>query len=119
MIVWENTSVIIIKLYFKHVIMYFFVIFKGRKFRCLQFSFQTIFYILPRLSGLVEDEWIAIGKFTRFTDIPLDARFQWYLSPAQLCELKPGDWSQQDIGKKNLFYLFSLLPWSGSLIHVT
>lgn len=59
---------------------------------------QTIFYVLPRLSGLVEDEWIAIDKFTRFTDIPLDTGFQWYLSPTQLCELTPSDWSQQDIG---------------------
>lgn len=62
---------------------------------------QTIFYILPRLSGLIEDEWIAIGKFTRFTDIPLDAGFQWCLSTTQLCELKPGDWSQQDVGSNS------------------
>lgn len=67
----------------------------------MQFSFQTIFYILPRLSGLVEDEWIAIGKFTSFTDIPLDAGFQWYLSSTQLCDLEPGDWAQQDRGKEN------------------
>ncbi|XP_058910588.1 probable methyltransferase TARBP1 isoform X1 [Kogia breviceps] len=73
---------------------FFFATFHPLKDYCL----ETIFYILPRLSGLVEDEWIAIGKFTRFTDIPLDAGFQWYLSPTQLCELKPGDWSQQDIG---------------------
>nr|XP_030695450.1 probable methyltransferase TARBP1 [Globicephala melas] len=76
---------------------FFFAAFHPLKDYCL----ETIFYILPRLSGLVEDEWIAIGKFTRFTDIPLDARFQWYLSPAQLCELKPGDWSQQDIGSNS------------------
>ncbi|XP_074229237.1 putative methyltransferase TARBP1 isoform X3 [Camelus bactrianus] len=62
---------------------------------------KTIFYILPRLSGLVEDEWISIGKFTKFTDIPLDAGFQWYRSPTQLCELKPGDWAQQDIGSNS------------------
>ncbi|XP_047557283.1 probable methyltransferase TARBP1 isoform X4 [Lutra lutra] len=62
------------------------------------YCLETIFYILPRLSGMVEDEWIAIGKFTRFTDIPSDAGFQWYLSPAHLCELKPGDWAQQDVG---------------------
>lgn len=62
---------------------------------------QTIFYILPRLSGLIEDEWIAIGKFTRFTDIPLGAGFQWYLSTTHLCELKPGDWSQQDAGSNS------------------
>ncbi|XP_034864371.1 probable methyltransferase TARBP1 isoform X3 [Mirounga leonina] len=73
---------------------FFFAAFHPVQDYCL----ETIFYILPRLSGLVEDEWIAIGKFTRFTDIPLDAGFQWYLSPAHLCELKPGDWAQQDTG---------------------
>ncbi|KAI5937470.1 putative methyltransferase TARBP1 [Manis javanica] len=73
---------------------FFFATFHPLKDYCL----ETIFYILPRLSGLIEDEWIAIDKFIQFTDIPLDAGFQWYLSPTQLCELKPGDWSQQDIG---------------------
>uniref|UniRef100_A0A8C0MHU4 tRNA (guanosine(18)-2'-O)-methyltransferase TARBP1 n=2 Tax=Canis lupus familiaris TaxID=9615 RepID=A0A8C0MHU4_CANLF len=73
---------------------FFFATFHPLQDYCL----ETIFYIFPRLSGLVEDEWIAIGKFTRFTDIPLDAGFQWYLSPTHLCELKPGDWAQQDIG---------------------
>ncbi|XP_023096163.2 probable methyltransferase TARBP1 isoform X3 [Felis catus] len=76
---------------------FFFETFHPLKDYCL----ETIFYILPRLSGLVEDEWIAIGKFTRFTDIPLDSGFQWYLSPTQLCERKPGDWAQQDIGSNS------------------
>lgn len=99
--------------------MCFFVIFEGKKFEILQFSFQTIFYILPRLSGLVEDEWIAIGKFTRFTDIPLDSGFQWYLSPTQLCERKPGDWAQQDIGKKKFYFSLPLLTWFSLLSAVT
>ncbi|XP_032167718.1 probable methyltransferase TARBP1 isoform X5 [Mustela erminea] len=73
---------------------FFFASFHPVRDYCL----ETIFYNLPRLSGLVEDEWIAIGKFTRFTDIPSDAGFQWYLSPTHLCELKPGDWAQQDVG---------------------
>ncbi|XP_040098655.1 probable methyltransferase TARBP1 isoform X2 [Oryx dammah] len=76
---------------------FFFTAFHPLKDYCL----ETIFYILPRLSGLTEDEWIAIGKFTRFTDIPLDAGFQWYLSTTQLCQLKPGDWSQQDVGSNS------------------
>lgn len=76
---------------------FFFTAFHPLKDYCL----ETIFYILPRLSGLIEDEWIAIGKFTRFTDIPLDAGFQWCLSTTQLCELKPGDWSQQDVGSNS------------------
>uniref|UniRef100_A0A2K6MVM6 tRNA (guanosine(18)-2'-O)-methyltransferase TARBP1 n=1 Tax=Rhinopithecus bieti TaxID=61621 RepID=A0A2K6MVM6_RHIBE len=73
---------------------FFFATFHPLKDYCL----ETIFYILPRLSGLIEDEWITIDKFTRFTDVPLDAGFQWYLSQTQLSKLKPGDWSQQDIG---------------------
>ncbi|XP_060047959.1 probable methyltransferase TARBP1 isoform X2 [Erinaceus europaeus] len=72
---------------------FFFATFHPLKDYCL----ETIFYILPRLSGLIEDEWISIDKFTSFTDIPLDVGFQWYLSSTQLCELKAGDWSQQDI----------------------
>ncbi|XP_019507342.1 PREDICTED: probable methyltransferase TARBP1 [Hipposideros armiger] len=76
---------------------FFFATFHPLKDYCL----ETIFYILPRLSGLVEDEWIAISKFTRFTDIALDAGFQWYLSPTQLRELTPGDWAQQDIGSNS------------------
>ncbi|XP_023404919.2 probable methyltransferase TARBP1 isoform X1 [Loxodonta africana] len=72
---------------------FFFATFQPLKDYCL----ETIFYTLPRLSGLIEDEWIAIDKFAKFTDIPLDEGFQWYLSQTQLCELKPGDWSQQDI----------------------
>ncbi|XP_058525343.1 probable methyltransferase TARBP1 isoform X1 [Ochotona princeps] len=73
---------------------FFFSTFHPLKDYCL----ETIFYILPRLAGLVEDEWITVDKFTGFTDIPLDAGFQWYLSQTQLRELKPGDWSQQDMG---------------------
>ncbi|XP_045154151.1 probable methyltransferase TARBP1 [Echinops telfairi] len=72
---------------------FFFATFHPLKDYCL----ETIFYILPRLSGLIEDEWIAIDKFTRFADIPLDAGFQGYFSQTELCELKPGDWNQQDI----------------------
>ncbi|XP_062938788.1 probable methyltransferase TARBP1 isoform X2 [Cynocephalus volans] len=76
---------------------FFFATFHPLKDYCL----ETIFYILPRLSGLIEDEWIAISKFAKYTDIPLDAGFQWYLSQTQLGELKPGDWSQQDIGSNS------------------
>ncbi|KAM6218336.1 LOW QUALITY PROTEIN: putative methyltransferase TARBP1 [Rhynchocyon petersi] len=73
---------------------FFFAAFHPLKDYCL----ETIFDILPRLSGLVEDEWIAIEKFTQFTDIPCDSGFQWCLSESQLCQLKPGDWTQRDLG---------------------
>ncbi|XP_016055329.1 PREDICTED: probable methyltransferase TARBP1 isoform X3 [Miniopterus natalensis] len=76
---------------------FFFATFHPLEDYCL----ETIFYILPRLSGLVEDEWIALDKFTRFTDIPLDAGCQRYLSPTQLRELRPGDWAQQDVGSNS------------------
>ncbi|XP_053461750.1 probable methyltransferase TARBP1 isoform X2 [Nycticebus coucang] len=77
---------------------FFFATFHPLKDYCL----ETIFYVLPRLSGLIDDEWITIDKFTKFTDIPVDAGFQWYLSETQLRQLKPGDWSQQDIGSSSL-----------------
>nr|KAF6395630.1 TAR (HIV-1) RNA binding protein 1 [Rousettus aegyptiacus] len=73
---------------------FFFAVFHPLEDYCL----GTIFYILPRLSGLVEDEWIATDKFARFTDIPSDTAFQWYLSRSQLRELDPGAWAQQDAG---------------------
>ncbi|NWX86252.1 TARB1 methyltransferase, partial [Nothoprocta pentlandii] len=62
------------------------------------YSLETIFYTLPRLSELPEDEWIPLCKFDRFTDIPLPPTFQWYHSRAELLDLKPSDWSQQDMG---------------------
>ncbi|XP_074079086.1 putative methyltransferase TARBP1 isoform X1 [Macrotis lagotis] len=66
------------------------------------YNLETIFYTLPRLSDLVEDEWITINKFIKFTDIPIDSAFHWYLSQTELHELKPSDWSQQDIGSNSI-----------------
>ncbi|XP_053918398.1 probable methyltransferase TARBP1 [Cuculus canorus] len=65
------------------------------------YSLETIFYTLPRLSELAEDEWISLSKFDRFTDIPLPLAFQWYRSRTELRDLKPSDWSQQDIGSNS------------------
>uniref|UniRef100_A0A8C4YJT7 tRNA (guanosine(18)-2'-O)-methyltransferase TARBP1 n=1 Tax=Gopherus evgoodei TaxID=1825980 RepID=A0A8C4YJT7_9SAUR len=62
------------------------------------YSLETIFYTLPRLSELVEDEWIPLCKFTRYTDISLPAAFHWLHSRTELLNLKPSDWSQQDMG---------------------
>ncbi|XP_053768390.1 probable methyltransferase TARBP1 isoform X2 [Desmodus rotundus] len=76
---------------------FFFATFHPLEDYCL----ETIFYILPRLSGLVEDEWIAIDKFTRFTDLPPAARPQGYFCPTRLRELGPGDWAQQDTGSNS------------------
>ncbi|OXB74987.1 UNVERIFIED_CONTAM: hypothetical protein H355_011783 [Colinus virginianus] len=60
--------------------------------------YTTIFYTLPRLSEVAEDEWISLCKFERFTDVPLPPAFQCYHSRAELLDLKPSDWSQQDTG---------------------
>lgn len=70
---------------------------------------QTIFYTFPRLSGVTEEEWIALEKFVNFTDIPSNVGSQWYLSGITLGELSPGDWSQQDQGKGAPFYPGSLV----------
>ncbi|KAF6073710.1 TAR (HIV-1) RNA binding protein 1 [Phyllostomus discolor] len=76
---------------------FFFAAFHPLEDYCL----ETIFYILPRLSGLIEDEWIPIDKFTRFTDLPPAAGLQGYLCATQLRDLRPGDWAQQDTGSNS------------------
>ncbi|XP_014384767.1 PREDICTED: probable methyltransferase TARBP1 isoform X2 [Myotis brandtii] len=73
---------------------FFFAAFHPLQDYCL----ETIFHILPRLAGLVEDEWIAIDKFAKFTDLPSGAGAHRYLSATRLRELRPGDWAQQDAG---------------------
>nr|XP_056709163.1 probable methyltransferase TARBP1 isoform X2 [Euleptes europaea] len=65
------------------------------------YSLETIFYTLPRLSEIAEEEWIPLSKFTAFTDIPLSATFPCTSSHTDLLDLKPDDWSQQDIGLKS------------------
>uniref|UniRef100_A0A8C3J6B9 tRNA (guanosine(18)-2'-O)-methyltransferase TARBP1 n=1 Tax=Calidris pygmaea TaxID=425635 RepID=A0A8C3J6B9_9CHAR len=65
------------------------------------YSLETIFYTLPRLSELAEDEWISIAKFHRFTDVHLPPEFQWYHSRTELHDLKPSGWSQQDMGSNS------------------
>ncbi|NWW94794.1 TARB1 methyltransferase, partial [Rhynochetos jubatus] len=66
------------------------------------YSLETIFYTLPRLSELAEDEWISLAKFDRFTDVPLPPTFQRYRSRTELLDLKPSDWSQQDMGSNSV-----------------
>nr|XP_003473550.1 probable methyltransferase TARBP1 isoform X2 [Cavia porcellus] len=73
---------------------FFFAAFHPLEDYCL----ETIFYILPRLSGVIEEEWIAVDKFASFTDIPCNRESQWYFCQTPLRELSPGDWSQQDVG---------------------
>ncbi|NXC46992.1 TARB1 methyltransferase, partial [Penelope pileata] len=66
------------------------------------YSLETIFHTLPRLSEVAEDEWISLCKFDKFTDIPLPPMFQWYRSRTELLDLKPSDWSQQDMGSNSV-----------------
>ncbi|XP_077202094.1 tRNA (guanosine(18)-2'-O)-methyltransferase TARBP1 isoform X4 [Paroedura picta] len=76
---------------------FFFENFHPVKDYCL----ETIFYTLPRLSEIAEEEWISLNKFTSFTDIPLSVTFPCTCSHTELLDLKPNDWSQQDIGLKS------------------
>ncbi|XP_062980444.1 probable methyltransferase TARBP1 [Elgaria multicarinata webbii] len=62
------------------------------------YCLETIFYTLPRLSEIAEEEWISLSKFTAFTDVPLSSTFPCYHSQTTLLDLKPSDWSQQDMG---------------------
>ncbi|XP_047376102.1 probable methyltransferase TARBP1 isoform X3 [Sciurus carolinensis] len=73
---------------------FFFATFHPLQDYCL----ETIFHTLPRLSGVVEEEWITLSRFSSFTDIPSDTGPPWCLSRTPLRELNPGDWSQQDTG---------------------
>ncbi|XP_054828884.1 probable methyltransferase TARBP1 [Eublepharis macularius] len=76
---------------------FFFENFHPLKDYCL----ETIFHTLPRLSEIAEEEWISLNKFRVFTDIPLSATFPCSCSHTELLDLKPNDWSQQDIGLKS------------------
>ncbi|KAL7987557.1 hypothetical protein Chor_006476 [Crotalus horridus] len=73
---------------------FFFEHFHPLKDYCL----ETIFYTLPRLSETPEEEWISLSKFTAFRDIPLSSTFPSCHSRITLLDLKPNDWTQQDIG---------------------
>ncbi|KAG3257835.1 TAR (HIV-1) RNA binding protein 1 [Ictidomys tridecemlineatus] len=73
---------------------FFFATFHPLEDYCL----ETIFYTLPRLSGVIEEEWITLDRFSSFTDVPSGSGPLWCLSRTPLYELNPGDWSQQDAG---------------------
>ncbi|KAM4828745.1 putative methyltransferase TARBP1 isoform 2-T2 [Thomomys bottae] len=62
------------------------------------YCLETIFHALPRLSGLVEEEWLPLDRFCSFTDVPSCAGSRWLLPRTPLLELRPGEWSQQDAG---------------------
>ncbi|XP_060609823.2 probable methyltransferase TARBP1 [Anolis sagrei] len=73
---------------------FFFDNFHPLKDYCL----ETIFFTLPRLSEIAEEEWISLSKFKAFTDLPLSSTFPCSNSCTALLDLKPSDWCQQDRG---------------------
>ncbi|XP_069463465.1 probable methyltransferase TARBP1 isoform X2 [Ambystoma mexicanum] len=63
------------------------------------YSIETIFWTLPSLSEIVEEEWIPACSFSRSQDIPLDSKFiKLYNSRPVPHGPNPSGWSQQDIG---------------------
>nr|XP_020643964.1 probable methyltransferase TARBP1 [Pogona vitticeps] len=66
------------------------------------YCLETIFYTLPRLSEIAEEEWISVSKFTAFQDLPLSPTFPCSHSCTALLDLTPSDWSQQDMGLNSL-----------------
>nr|XP_008122376.1 PREDICTED: probable methyltransferase TARBP1 [Anolis carolinensis] len=73
---------------------FFFDNFHPLKDYCL----ETIFFTLPRLSEIAEEEWISLSKFKAFTDLPLSSTFPCSHSCTALLDLKPSNWCQQDRG---------------------
>ncbi|XP_069786930.1 probable methyltransferase TARBP1 isoform X2 [Narcine bancroftii] len=63
------------------------------------FSFETIFYIFPSLSDVIEDEWIPAWKFDQVMDLfPFRSLINIFNPRNQLHDLKSTEWVQQDKG---------------------
>ncbi|XP_072436500.1 probable methyltransferase TARBP1 isoform X1 [Chiloscyllium punctatum] len=71
-----------------------------RKFQPLEdYSLEAIFYIFPRLSDVIEDEWIPAWKFSRIMNLmSSSSSVNVFNSRNQLCDVKLTDWIQQDKG---------------------
>ncbi|KAJ7987487.1 hypothetical protein DPEC_G00327010 [Dallia pectoralis] len=63
------------------------------------YSVETIFYLLPSLSEVSEDEWILPGKFENLVDFSQSASLPLRNPVPDLSLLHPGDWVQQDKGE--------------------
>ncbi|KAM4770972.1 putative methyltransferase TARBP1 [Rhinophrynus dorsalis] len=84
------------------------------------FSIETIFYTLPSLSELIEDEWIPSYKFSNNTDIVWKSSIPLVNSRNMICNLNPNDWSQQDIGDIDSQSEWAdiqkkIIPWKNSI----
>uniref|UniRef100_A0A6Q2Z6C8 tRNA (guanosine(18)-2'-O)-methyltransferase TARBP1 n=1 Tax=Esox lucius TaxID=8010 RepID=A0A6Q2Z6C8_ESOLU len=65
------------------------------------YSVETIFYTLPSLSEVSEDEWILPGKFESLVDFSQSASLPLRNPVPDLSLLHPGDWIQQDKGEQD------------------
>ncbi|XP_078413543.1 tRNA (guanosine(18)-2'-O)-methyltransferase TARBP1 isoform X1 [Cetorhinus maximus] len=70
------------------------------KFQPLEdYSLETIFYIFPSLSVVIEDEWIPAWKFNRVMDLFSSSSSVNVFNPrSQICDVKLTDWIQRDKG---------------------
>ncbi|XP_067844711.1 probable methyltransferase TARBP1 isoform X2 [Heptranchias perlo] len=70
------------------------------KFQPLEdYSLETIFYIFPSLSDVIEDEWIPVWKFNRVMALFSSSSSVNLFNPRnELCDVKPTDWVQRDKG---------------------
>lgn len=63
------------------------------------YSLETIFYIFPSLSDVIEDEWIPAWKFSRIVDLfPFSSSVNVFNLGNQFHDMKATDWVQQDKG---------------------
>uniref|UniRef100_A0A8C5MSP4 tRNA (guanosine(18)-2'-O)-methyltransferase TARBP1 n=1 Tax=Leptobrachium leishanense TaxID=445787 RepID=A0A8C5MSP4_9ANUR len=89
----------------------------------LDYSIETIFYTLPSLSELIEDEWIPYVKFTDYGSLPWESSLPLTNSRAMSCNQKPSDWLQQDIGNDGELdslnewadFQKKIVPWKNSI----
>ncbi|XP_053316169.1 probable methyltransferase TARBP1 [Spea bombifrons] len=62
------------------------------------YSIETIFYTLPSVSELIEDEWIPYHKFSVRGNMSWKLSVPLTNSRTMVFNQKPNDWLQQDIG---------------------
>ncbi|XP_068597703.1 probable methyltransferase TARBP1 [Brachionichthys hirsutus] len=65
------------------------------------YSVETLFYTLPSLSELADDEWIPPWKFEKLSNFSETPSFPLRNPVADLSQLQPGDWIQQDQDEQN------------------
>ncbi|XP_053567073.1 probable methyltransferase TARBP1 [Bombina bombina] len=86
------------------------------------YSIETIFYTLPSLSELIEDEWIPSYKFSNYVNISGNSSVPLSNSRSMICNLKTSDWLQQDLDSGEadhqpgwLDIQKKIIPWKNSI----